>query len=450
MAGKRIPRGMMFFMAFLLMPAALNAAEVNNSEAPAVFSLTDFYRLALERSEPIKIARNQLSVAEQDVDRAFSALLPNLSAYGDYIRYENESRIQPKSGREIGLKLQQQFSVNGREFIILGAAKDTIKEREYDLDAVTEENLFTVATAYYDIVNKRKRLEIAEENVVRLEAHKKAVVTRLRLEDVPKTALLRTEAELSGARSDLVQAKNALALAFANLSRMLEISMEYDVVVPDAEGKIFIDDGMEKYVETALERRPDIKSLEMAVKLAQENVDIMKSEYWPTISLEAGYKRQDTDPAFTDEKENLYGAVSLNLLLFDWGYRSSSISQEKLRQQNAAHQLRAKSKEVALAVERAFRTITSAKSTIAALKDKLRFSRADYEAVSLQFEVGQADILDVLDSNTVLLNSARELSEAQFTLALAKIGLEKAQGVFLESVKAQLNDPSSPAGDGDK
>ena len=90
------------------------------------------------------------------------------------------------------------------------------------------------------------------------------------------------------------------------------------------------------------------------------------------------------------------------------------------------------------------------KAPIAALKDKLRFSRADYEAVSLQFEVGQADILDVLDSNTVLLNSARELSEAQFTLALAKIGLEKAQGVFLESVKAQLNDPSSPAGDGDK
>ncbi|MEZ4550564.1 MAG: TolC family protein [Desulfobacterales bacterium] len=124
------------------MPAALNAAEVNNSGRRRFF-LTDFYRLALERSESIKIARNQLSVAEQDVDRAFSALLPNLSAYGDYIRYENESRIQPKSGREIGVKLQQQFSVNGREFIILGAAKDTIKEREYDLDAVTEENLFT-------------------------------------------------------------------------------------------------------------------------------------------------------------------------------------------------------------------------------------------------------------------------------------------------------------------
>jgi len=245
-----------------------------------------------------------------------------------------------------------------------------------------------------------------------------------------------------------VQAKNALALAFANLSRMLDISMEYDVVVPDFDENFSVDSDMETYIETAYDRRPDIKSLEMAVKLAQDNVDIMKSEYWPTLSFEAGFTRQDTDPSFTTEKENLYGAVSLNVLLFDWGYRSSSISQEKLRQQNAAHQLQAKSREVALAVERAFRTITSAQSTIAALKDKLRFSRADYEAMSLQFEVGQADILDVLDSNTVLLNSARELSEAQFTLALARIGLEKAQGIFLTSVRGQLaGDDPSPAED---
>lgn len=453
MTGKRIQKSVLIFVVFLIivfltLPAALNAAGIAGSAEPPVYSLEDFYRLVLKRSESIKIAQNQLGVAEQDVDRAFSVLLPNFSAYGDYIRYENDSLIQPKSGREIGVKLQQQFTVNGRELIILGAAKDTVKQREYDLDAVTEENLFTVATVYYDIVNNQKRLEIAKENVIRLKAHKEAVVTRLKLEDVPKTALLRTEAELSGARSDLVQAKNALALTYANLSRMLEIPMDYDVVVPDLEENFPIDHGMEKYIETAHDRRPDIKSLEMAVNLAQDNVDIMKSEYWPTLSLEAGFNRQDTDPPFTDEKENLYGAVSLNVLLFDWGYRSSTISQEKLRHENAKHQLRAKSKEVALAVERAFRTIVSAQSTIAALKDKLRFSRADYEAVSLQFEVGQADILDVLDSNTVLLNSERELSEARFMLAIARVGLEKAQGIFLKSVRRQLNgEDVSPTGD---
>jgi outer membrane protein len=126
------------------------------------------------------------------------------------------------------------------------------------------------------------------------------------------------------------------------------------------------------------------------------------------------------------------------MVLFDWGFRSATVSQEKARQRNAKLQLQAKLKEVALEVERAYLTIVTAQSAIAALKDKLRFSRADYEAVSLQFKVGQSDSLDLIDSNTVLMNSERELSEAQYLLALAKIGLERVQGGFLKSVTKQL------------
>jgi protease secretion system outer membrane protein len=264
------------------------------------------------------------------------------------------------------------------------------------------------------------------------------VLIKLKLEEVLKTALLRTEAELSGARSDLVQAENALVYAYTTLARSLEIPSAYEIITPDLDDDAPLDGHFEKYIETALDQRSDIKSLEMNVKLAKDYVDIIKSEYWPTLSFEAGYKSQDTDPSYLTEKETAYGSVNLNMVLFDWGFRSASVSQEKARLRNTELQLKAKSKEVALEVERAYLTIITAQSAIAALKDKLRFSRADYAAVSLQFKVGQADNLDILDSNTVLHNSERELSEAQYMLALAKIGLERAQGVFLKSVKAQL------------
>ncbi len=444
MTGKPMQR-IVLILICLIIPAALNAGETDEKpEHRPVYSLTDLYRLGLERSESIKIAENQLYVAEKDLDRAFSVLVPTLSGYGDYIRYDNEGLTQPKSGHEYGVKLQQQFTVNGREFIVFGAAKDTIKQREYDLDAVKEENLFTVASAYYDIVNKRKRVEILRENVNRLETHKEAVLTQLKLEEVPKTALLRTEAELSGSRSDLVQAENLLVFAYATLARLLETPFRYDIIAPNLDDDSPIDGHLEDFIATAFDRRSDIKSLKMNVKLAGDNVDIIKSEYWPTLSFEAGYKRQDTDPSYLTEKESVYGAVNLNMVLFDWGFRRATVSQERARQWNAELQLQAKSKEIALEVEQAYLTIITAQSVIAALKDKLRFSRADYEAVSLQFRVGQADSLDIMDSNTVLLNSERELSEAQYMLALAKIGLERAQGIFLKSVTEQLNTQDSP------
>lgn len=413
-------------------------AETGQAGIP-LYSLEDIYRLALKRSESIKIAENQLFIAKKDVDRAFSILAPTLSAYGDYIRYDGASAIQPKTGHEYGVKIQQQFTINGREFIILGAAKDVIRQREYDLEAVSEENLFTSATAYFDIVNKRKRVEILKENVKRLKTQKEAVLIKLKLEEVPKTALLRTEAELSGAKSDLVKAENALVFAYATLARLLEIPLTYEVITPDLDDDFPFDGHLEAFIETALDQRSDIKSLEMNVKLAGANVDIVKSEYWPTLSFEAGYKRQDSDPSFLTEKETVYGAVNLNMVLFDWGFRSATISQEKANMRSAKLQLQAKSKEIALEVEQAYLTIITAQSVITALKDKLKFSGADYEAVSLQFALGRADSLDLIDSNTVLVNSERELSEAQYVLALAKIGLERVQGLFLKSVINQLN-----------
>ena len=433
-------RTIILLLGVFCFPVVLNAgqADVEKVQRP-LFSLEDLYRLGLERSELIKIAENQLYVAEKDVDRAFSTLVPTFSAYGDYIRYDNEGLTQPKSAQVYGVKLKQQFTVNGREFIILGAAKDTIKQREYDLDAVMEENLFAVASAYFDIVNKQKRVEILKENLNRISTQKEAVLIKLKLEEVLKTALLRTEAELSGSKSDLVQAENQLVFAYSTLARLLEIPANYEIVIPDMDDDASVSGNLEDLIATAFDQRPDIKSLEMNVKLAGDNVDIMKSEYWPTLSFEAGYKHQDTDPSYLTEKETAYGSVNLNMVFFDWGFRSATVSQEKARQRNAELQLQAASKDIALQVEQAYLTIITAKSAIAALKDKLRFSRADYEAVSLQFKVGQADSLDIIDSNTVLLNSERELSEARNILALAKIGLERVQGIFLKAVQNQLN-----------
>lgn len=448
MTGRGMQRIILFIM-ILVMPAGLHAGEtVNNPAGRPVYSLEDIYRFALERSETIRIAENQLYVAQKDVDRAFSVLVPTFSAYGDYIRYDNDGLTQPKSGQEYGVKLQQQFTINGRELIVLGAAKDTVRQREYDLDAVTEENLYSVASAYFDIVNKRNRVAILKENVKRLTTQKEAVVTKLKLEEVPKTALLRTEAELSGARSDLVQAENSLEFAYATLARLLELSPAYEIVSPDLDADASLDGTLEQFIDTAFAHRSDVKSLEMNVKLAGDNVDIVRSEYWPTLSVEAGYKRQDTDPSYLTEDETVYGAVNLNLILFDWGLRSATISQEKTNLRSVELQLQAKYKDVALEVEQAYLTIITAQSAIMALKDKLRFSRADYEAVSLQFRLGQADSLDLIDSNTVLLNSERELSEARYILALAKIGLERTQGIFLNSVKSQLNNQDSAPGDG--
>jgi outer membrane protein len=416
--------------------AAGESAPVKEINSP--YLLQDLYRLGLERSEEIQIARNQMFVAEKDVDRAFSVLVPQLSGFGEYIRYNEPSTIQPESAHSYGVKLQQQFTVNGRELIVFQAAKDTTVQRQYDMNAVMESFLYTVAEGYFDIVNKHDRLQIQQENVNRLEAHRDAVLKKMALEEAPKTDLLRTEAELSGARSELTQAQNALTLSRSTLSRLLELPGPCEVVAPDMADTKMIPGALDDLIASALIHRSEVKSLETGEKLAQAQVDITRSEYWPILSLEAGYKIQGADPSYYAVDDTLYGAASLNMTLFDWGLRSATLSQEKARQRNVQLQLDALSKQVALEVEKAYLVMLTAQSAIQSFKDKLKFSRASYEAVSLQFRLGQADILDIMDANNVLKNAEQELSEALYSFSLSRVGLKRAQGIFLQEVKHEL------------
>jgi outer membrane protein len=418
----------------------LSAALVFAADAPPearqkpVYSLHQLCRMALEQSEEIKTAYNLLDISRMDVGRARSVLVPTLSAFGDSIRYNEESLIQPEAAWDYGVRLQQQFTVNGRELIAYRAAKDTVRQREYDVNAVSENYLFQVASAYYDIINKRNRLEIATANVNRLTAHKNAVVTRLELEEVPKTDLLRTEAELSGAANELVRTQNELAYARSALASMLNLTADFDIETPPADEQQPSESGLDPFIQTALRNRTDIKSAELGVALAQAMVDITKSDYWPTLAFEAGYKSQGANPSYMAGNDNLYAGASVNMILLDWGLRKGTIAQEKAKQRNADLQLQMKTKEVALQVEKAWLTFLTARDAIKALQNKLEFSRSNFEAVSLQFELGEADSLDIMDANTLLQNSENELAEARYYLDLSTIGLQSAQGIFLQTI----------------
>ncbi|HEX7535026.1 MAG TPA: TolC family protein, partial [Syntrophales bacterium] len=73
--------GILLFANAVAMPVYAHAKE---------YSLDELYRIALERAERIKLSVEDLNIAKTGKDRAMSALLPKLSAFGNYIKYSAE------------------------------------------------------------------------------------------------------------------------------------------------------------------------------------------------------------------------------------------------------------------------------------------------------------------------------------------------------------------------
>ncbi len=412
------------------------------------YSLDDLYRIALERSERIKISEEELFIAEKGKDKALSILLPRLSAFGNYIRYSGEKTsslgfvTQPESSTLWGLRLDQSISLGRQELTAVQISNKNIEKSTLDLYAVREEYLFSVSSAFYDVLRAQKTVEIAKANVDRLTKHRDSAQTRLKVGEVTKTVLLRAEAELSGARSEMVKAENILTLAKAILGRLVGLSGNYDLKetvkssqnTVNSEGK----ETIESLRQTALTERAEIKASGFQKKIAEEQVKFAQGSYWPTLSVEGVYLRRDEDPSSPFlNKENIYGGLNLNFPFFEGGLRRAEVMESRAKQRKAELALEDLKKNISIEVENAHLDYLTQKGILKSLEDQMIFAQDNYNAVSKQFEFGLSDSIDVMDANTLLVTSERQLADARYSYELSILRLKRVTGILLKTVMNQ-------------
>jgi outer membrane protein len=436
-----IQRISIFLMFFLMVLSSFRVYGLHAEEpGKKRWSLSDLYQRALDLSETIRIADNDLKIAEKDKDRAFSVLVPRITAFGGYTRYDEEKTLFPQSDWNWGVRFDQSFTLNGKELIALDMADDQIEKANRDLATIRETYLFQVASAYYSFLNAVKRETIAEADVKRLEAHRKAVLTQLELENTHITELYSTEATLSGARTELVIAKNNIHISRATLKRMVDLPKGFELELPDHSEIEPIDQDIEEMKQFALEQREDLQSMKIAHKLTESDIRLSKGSYWPTLSFEGGYTAIDSRPAaFTPDDDYLFIGAKINVPIYDGGLRNAEVGQARIRSRQAELRVNDYLKQISVEVESAYRNVKTAESAIRSLQDKHKWAGENYHAVNFQYQTGIKNSLDVIDANTLLTNAERELAEAGYNYSVSLLDLQRAKGILLKNIVEQYN-----------
>jgi outer membrane protein len=410
------------------------------------YSLDDLYIIALKRSEKIKISEENLYITERTKEKALSVLTPRFSAFGNYTRYSGEKTaadtvtlIQPESATAWGVRFDQTFTLNGKELIALGITEDSIEKSKYDLDAAKEAYLFSVASAYYNVLKTSKVVDIAMANVERLKTHKNAVDVQIKIEAATKTDLYRAQAELSKSKTELINAKNRLRLARLVLSRLVGLEGDFEIKEPEFHKNFSLDNDMDSVKKEALFARAELKSIAVQKKISEDLVKFSKSAYWPTVSVEGVYQKYDQEPdSFMVNDESVSVGVLLNFTIFDGGLRKAEIKESLAKKRQAELAEKDLSKDIATEVEDAYLSLHTQMSVLKSLEDQVQFANSNYDAVSKQFKYGFANSVDVVDANTLFVTSETELSEAIYNGQLAGLNVERAKGTFLKTITQRL------------
>ena len=425
-----------FFLGIILLVLLIIAVPRAESKD---YTLNEVYKEALKSSEKIKVSEENLFIAKIGKNKAWSLLIPKLAAYGTYNHFSDQKfsdagvLLQPNESGNWGMRMDEAFSVSLRELSALRVAGQTITKNEYDLDATKSDFILAVASAYYDVLKAKKSLEIASDNVTRLSQYRDSVDKRVKVGQLTKTSLLRAESELSGAHSDYIKAANALELYRSILIRITGIEENFTLkeTLQPAEENV----SLERMRKIALDSRADLKSFDIQRTIADEQVKYAWGAFWPSLDLFAIYQRNDQDPPGQSlNRESVMAGVSLSFPFFEGGLRIAELKETKAKLRQAKLFYDDFKKNVDVELESAYLDLQTQKGTLKFLEDQLAFARDNYKAVLRQFENGLAVSLDVMDANSLLLSSERNLAEALYNYQLAYLKVKRSIGTLLQFV----------------
>lgn len=408
------------------------------------YTLCDLYHHALKISEKIKYAEENLYIAKTGKDKAWSVLIPKLTAYGTYNQYSEKkygnsssssgpTLIQPDNSANWGVRADETFSLSARELNALKYAGQNITKNGYDLDATKSDFVLAIAFAYYDTLKAKKSLEVAAANMERLTQYRDSVAKRVKVGELTRTALLRADGELSGARSEYLRATNSFKSARATLSRIVVI--EDDFRLKETTLPIEEDVDFNKLRDAVADTRSDLKSYEIQKKMAEEQVKYARGAFWPNVGLFAVYSGYDQDPVTsTTNKESVLAGVAVTFPFFEGGLRIADYREAKAKERQAKLAYDEFKKIVDIELQNAYLDLQTEQGTLKFLEDQLIFAEDNFNAVIRMFNNGLATSLDVMDANSLLLSAEKNANEARYNYQLANLRVKRTSGTLLQFI----------------
>ncbi len=425
-----------FFLTTLLLAFLMTPSDVKAQE----YALKDLYQQALKNSEKIQYAEENLYLSQMLRKKAWAVLMPKATAFGTYNRFSEDKYttagmvIQPQESGTWGIRGDQVFSLSLRELNALKMAGQSIEKSQFDLDTAKSDFILAVASSYYDVLKARKSVEIAAANVERLTQYRYSVERRVKVGELTKTALLRADGELSGAQADYLRAINALKLSRAALIRLTGIEENFRLKADDHYSAETVT--MEKMRQTAVDTRTDLKSYDMQIRMAEQQVKYARGAFWPNAGLFAIYNGADQNPVSASlNRESVLAGASLTFPFFEGGLRVAELNEAKAKERQARLAYEDLKKNADIELQSAYLDMETQKGTLKFLNDQLVFAEDNFNGVLRQYDNGLATSLDVMDANALLLSSEKNAAEALYGYSLAYLRVKKANGTLLKFVQ---------------
>jgi len=446
-------------LALSIVPLALagifvgSSAADDSAEATGETSLTlhQAEQTALRNQPTVRQAHGLYEAAEGRVEEARAGYLPQVSVTGSYERTTANFSERPgfvpqnlNTGGASGAtavswdpkynfyqlnvgasQLLYDFGQTSNKWASAGASRDAASD---NTRTAALQTLLTVRRAYFTARADRDLVSVAEETVKNQQKHVEQTQAFVRTGIQPDINLATVQTALANAKVQLVTAQNNLAVAGAQLSQAMGVSVGERYTLADQEiPAIAGEDGPPApLVDHAEKNRPEIANLVNQRRAQELTVSSLKGAYGPSLSALGNFS--EVGISIDGLAPNWYVGLGLTWNLLQGGLTRGQVREARGTLENLVGQEQALRLQVQVDVEQGRLGVQAAKATIGAAEEALVNARNQLTLAEKRYEHGLGSAVELDDAQVAYTSAEAQVVQAKFNLAAARAQLLTALG----------------------
>jgi len=388
-----------------------------NTSHGFALTLQEAVKHVLKTNPEALAAENEYESRKYEVSQAKAGYLPTLDF--DAGVGKETRRAASTGNEEIDLD-RRELGLAASQILFDGFATKTEVERQrarldsalHSYDVTKNELALDTSDAYLDVLRFGDLLSLAQASLWEHQNIYDQMKLRSDKGVGSKADLDQISARLALANSNMIVAQNNFADTQVTFHRLTGMYPNLDSMV-----KPVIHSDLPKTrdeaIEVAVDNHPTLSSAGADVRAAHAQYKAAASGYWPVVTLEAE-KRWDDNVGVAGEDEDLIVALRLRYNLFGGGA-------DKARRKQTAY-LMSESKDIRNNSRRqVVESMSLSWNSYDALSKQQRYLEAHVKAAEStkaaygkQFNIGRRTLLDLLNTETEVIDSRRSLINAEY------------------------------------
>ena len=409
-----------------------------------VLAVTLFEALteAYKNNTDLNAEREIISISQEDLKISKGNYLPTITIFGKKSR-EDTSKLTNREGIEQpvndvdpstqSIKIEQTLVDFGRNAdvkkneigINLANIKLLKKEQEVLLKAIE---------AYSGLILANEKLKINQSNLNLLERQVETNRARLERGQITLSDLAQSQSSLAGAQANFIQSQNEIISSKLNYENVIGPITDINSLNNNFDINLVFPNSLIEAINTSKKYNPELIIAKLEYEQSEKDTIISRSDLTPSAKLSYESSRsQDLSSSYDERNKNILTAT-VTWPIYSGGKNRASLNKSRNIQSRKKLLLNSVTKNNNSNVAISWSTLQSSKSLLNSVKSQVKAAEIANEGITVEYESGLGrSTLDVIQSNSILLNSRITLATSERNYLLAQFNVLKSIGLLNSS-----------------